>query len=60
MEKWNCYKDKVEMEEVNIQAYYLDVNGYTKGLKCPVCGVSFLMEQMAQQLRDSEELLEAK
>jgi hypothetical protein len=60
VEKWNCYKDKVEMEEVNIEAYYLNVTGYTPGLKCPICGASYLIEQMAEQLRENEDLLEGK
>jgi hypothetical protein len=60
VEKWNCYKDKVEMEQVKIGVYYLDRNYYLPGLKCPICGISYLMEQMAQQLRESEELVEAK
>jgi hypothetical protein len=60
VEKWNCYKDKVEMEEVTIRARYLDTTRYMPGLKCPICGVSYLMERMAQQLRESEELVEAK
>jgi len=60
VEKWNCYKDKVEMEEVKVAAHYLDVTQYLQGFKCPKCGVAYLMEQVAQQLRDGEMLVEPK
>jgi hypothetical protein len=60
VEKWNCNKDKVEMEEANIQTYYLSVDGNTPGLRCPVCGACYVLEQRVQQLRDGEELLESK
>ena len=60
MEKWNCYKDKVEMEEVKVAARYLDITQYLQGFKCPKCGVAYLMEQVSQQLCDGEELVEPK
>ena len=60
MQKWHCYKDKVEMVEDTIRARYLEMTRYIPGLKCPICGRIYLTERMALQLREDEEMLEPK
>jgi hypothetical protein len=60
MEEWYCYKDKVKMVEAYIGAHYLDRTQYFPGLKCPKCDAAYLMEQMTEQLRQGEQMLEPK
>lgn len=60
MEKWYCFKDKVEMVETEVTLSYMDTKQPIKGLKCPKCGVAYLTEETAEQMSKAEQQLEAK
>jgi hypothetical protein len=64
--EWYCFKDKVEMVEADINLVYAvnkDYNrDYTfKGIRCPVCGISFVREDLAlNRLATAESMYEKK
>lgn len=60
MEKWHCFKDKVEVVEAQISMTYLDMTQSVKGLKCPKCGAAYLTEEVVKAVSDGEQQIEAK
>lgn len=58
-----CGKDGAEMEEVyDIAIRYNDMDlPEAEGLRCPVCGMEFLLEELVtEELNDAEAMLESK
>ena len=60
MEKWHCFKDKVEVVEAQISLTYLDMTQSVEGLKCPKCGAAYLTEETVKTVSDGEQQIEAK
>lgn len=60
MEKWHCFKCKVETIRTDIKTSYMGMEASTRGLKCPKCGVEFLTEEDVNEVADNEKLLESK
>ena len=61
MAEWYCFEDKVKMEEADVTLSYLVINRFFKGLKCPVCGVQYLPEEVVlTEIQAAEEELESK
>jgi hypothetical protein len=60
--EWYCFKDKEKMEEGEVHLKYkdLDLPG-AFGVKCPKCGVEYLLEEFVlTQVNEGEKMLEAK
>jgi len=60
---YKCGKDGAEMEEVyDIGIKYNEMElPEAEGLRCPECGMEFLMEDLVTgELNDAEAMLEAK
>ena len=61
MEQWHCFKCKEKMAEEDIGMAYLDVDAAVEGLKCPKCGVPYLLEEaVMEKVIKAEEMLENK
>lgn len=63
MKEWYCYKDKVKMEEIDdIKIIYGDIElPEASGLRCPVCGIEYIDEEVVTtELASAEEMLESK
>jgi hypothetical protein len=60
LEKWYCFKDKTEMLSAEIPLRYLNITHTIKGLRCPICGASYLTEDVVEKVRGGEEELEVK
>lgn len=61
--EYKCGKCGVEMEEeFDILMKYKDIDlPEAEGLRCPECGIEFLMEQeVVEELNRSETMLESK
>ena len=63
MEQWYCFKCKEKMEEsTDITLSYMgaEMPG-SEGIKCPKCGVKYLLEGFAvEQVREGEKIMETK
>ena len=63
MEEWHCFTCKQKMEETDVTMIYMDdleMPG-AFGIKCPVCGTEYLMEDfVADQVTKGEKVLEGK
>ncbi len=63
---WYCFKDKVKMVDADIQLTYkmtpeYQRPSYQKGKKCPVCGLSFFLEDLVVgRIATAEKSLEGK
>ena len=58
-----CGKDGAEMEEVyDIEIQYKDMElPEAEGIRCPVCGMEFLLEELVtEELNEAEKMLESK
>ncbi len=61
MEKWHCFKCRVPMEEGEVIMDYLDISNAIEGIKCPKCGVSYLLEEtVVGKVAQAEEMMENK
>jgi hypothetical protein len=61
MEVWYCFKDKVRMADVNLKMLYLKKSATIGGLKCPKCGVSYLVEDtVTRRVSKAEQMIEKK
>lgn len=62
MSEWYCFKCKKKMvEEEEIPVVYLDLDGEAEGLKCPQCGVQFVMEEyVMEKMLKGEKMIEEK
>ena len=61
MGQWFCFKCKERMIEGDVTATYMEIIRFIKGLKCPKCGVAYLMEEDAVEVvGKGEEEIEAK
>ena len=61
MKEWYCFKCKEKMKEKDLEASYMDIIRFVKGLKCPRCGATYLTEEYAVEVvAKGEEQLEAK
>lgn len=62
MEQWYCFKCKEEMEEVEVSLTYMDTElPGAFGIKCPKCGVEYLLEEfVVEQISQGEKMMEAK
>lgn len=61
MEVWYCFKDKVRMADVNLKMLYLKKSATIGGIKCPKCGVSYLVEDIVvRRVAKAEQMIEKK
>lgn len=61
MEKWQCFKCKVSMEDAELAMEYLDVEGEAQGIRCPSCGVKYILEEFATtKMAKAEKMIEDK
>jgi hypothetical protein len=61
MTEWYCFKDKVKMEETDVELSYLQLSQRIPGLKCPVCGECFLTEQVVMTtVKEAENMIFGK
>ena len=61
MEQWYCFKDKVPMVEQELIMDYLQTSNVIDGIKCPKCGVAYLLEEIvAEKVIIAEKMLESK
>lgn len=63
MPDWQCYRDKVKMEETPLVVVfkYGQLAQQVPGLKCPVCGAKYLTEEIATTtIRRYESMIEDK
>jgi hypothetical protein len=61
MAEWNCYKDKVKMETANLTLRYQGLTQYVVGIRCPKCGVEYVLEkEVMTTLRAAESVFEGK
>lgn len=60
-QEWHCFKDKVPMVEGDVLLSYHDVGAAVEGIKCPKCGVAYLLEEaVIEKVAKAEEMLENK
>ncbi len=61
MADWYCFKDKVKMQDAQLKLTYMQLIQNVPGIKCPVCGVEYLTEQVVSTVvQAAEDLLEQK
>ncbi len=61
MTDWNCHKDKVKMETANLTLAYQGLTQNVLGIRCPKCGVEYLLEQdVMTTIKEAESLFEGK
>ena len=61
MSEWHCFKCKQKMVEEEIPVSYLDLDGEAEGLKCPQCGVQYIMEDyVIEKMLKGEKMIEEK
>jgi hypothetical protein len=61
MTEWYCFKDKVKMEETDVELSYLQLSQRIPGLKCPVCGECFLTEEVVMTtVKEAENMIFGK
>ena len=62
MEQWYCFKCKEKMKETEVTLSYMGVEmPGAEGIKCPNCGVKYLLEKFTiEQVREGEKLMETK
>lgn len=63
MPDWHCHRDKVKMEETSLVMVfkYAQLAQRVPGLRCPVCGVKYLTEEVATTtVRRYESMVEDK
>jgi len=61
MEQWHCFKCKEKMAEDDVEMAYLETSAAVEGIKCPKCGVAYLLEEtVVEKVAKVEELLENK
>lgn len=61
LEEWHCFKCKVKMVESRVRMSYLDVTVPISGIKCPECGVAYLLEEIVvKKVAKAEEMIENK
>jgi hypothetical protein len=61
MTEWYCHKDKVKMRPADVAMKYLRLVQTVPGLKCPVCGVAYLTEDVVMTtVKAAEDALEEK
>ncbi len=58
--EWYCFKCKEKMVEKDVDASYLEITQFIRGLKCPKCGATYLTEEIAVWASEREEEIEAK
>ena len=61
MEQWHCFKCKEKMVETDVEMTYLEITNPIEGIKCPKCGVAYLLEEtVVDRVNQVEEMLEKK
>ena len=61
MADWYCFKDKEKMIDAECTLSYLGLTQRIPGLKCPVCEVQYLPEEVVMTIvKDAESILEGK
>ena len=61
MADWYCFQYKKEMEKAELLLSYMGLTQSVPGLKCPVCGVEYLTENVVMTtVKAAESALEAK
>ena len=60
MEKWHCFKCGVEMAEDRVSMEYLGTTQDIEGIRCPKCGVVYLLEETAEKVNNAEQMIETK
>ncbi|MBN2243656.1 MAG: YgiT-type zinc finger protein [Acidobacteria bacterium] len=61
MADWYCYKDKVKMLETDVKLSYMQLSQRLPGLRCPVCGESYLTEEIVVSVvKEAENMIYGK
>ncbi len=61
MPDWYCFKDKEKMQKLEVNLSYLQLTQHVPGIKCPVCGVEYLTEDIVMTVvQAAEDALEGK
>jgi hypothetical protein len=61
MTEWYCHKDKVKMLSADVAMTYMRLVQTVPGIKCPVCGVAYLTEDVVMTtVKAAEDALEEK
>lgn len=59
--KWYCFKCKEQMKSASVTMEYKKISGAVEGMRCPKCGVSYLMEDVVKaKVLKAEKLIDAK
>jgi len=58
---WYCFQDKEKMVSAQLLLSYMMLTQRVPGLKCPVCGTEYLLEEFVMTtVKDAESALEGK
>jgi uncharacterized OB-fold protein len=61
MENWHCFKDKVKMDIANLTLTYRGLSQTVLGIRCPKCGVEYILErEVMSTIKAAESLFEGK
>ena len=61
MDDWYCYRDKVKMQETDVKLSYMRLAQWIPGLRCPVCGESYLTEEIVMNVvKEAEAMIYGK
>ncbi len=61
MADWYCFQDKEKMVKAKVILHYMVLTQSVPGLKCPVCGVEYLTEDVVMTtVKEAEAVIESK
>jgi hypothetical protein len=61
MSDWYCFKDKVKMTDADLTLSYLQLTQKVPGIKCSICGVTYLTEDIVTNIVEpAEKAIEQK
>ncbi len=61
MADWYCFQDKEKMVKAKVLLHYMMLTQGVPGLKCPICGVEYLMEDVVMTtVKEAEAAIESK
>ena len=61
LEEWHCFKCKLKMVNSRVRMKYLEKIVPVQGIKCPNCGVAYLLEEFVLgKVAKAEQMIENK
>jgi hypothetical protein len=61
LEEWHCFKCKEKMVNSRVRMKYLEKVVPVQGIKCPKCGVAYLLEEFVLgKVAKAEQMIENK